>query len=313
MIFTRRDWLRSVVSAAGTAALAPRGHAAAPLAQGIRLGFSLYGMKGVATAAALKTCADIGYSGVELPLMPDWPCDPAKLPRVERAALRQQLTDLSLDLPALMENLPLVVPAAQHQTHLERLRAAAGLAHELVPDAPPLIETVLGGKPDQWAELKQSMVDALGDWERVAAAGKTVIAIKAHVSNALRTPEDALWLVRQIRSPWIKLAFDFSHFQRQQLDLKTCWQTMAAETVFIHVKDNLTVDGKTEFALPGEGETDYVDYVQLLKTGGYRGSVMVEVSAQVSSKPGYNPVLAAERCYLNLRPAFERAGLRARI
>lgn len=309
---TRRQWLRTVAGAFATGASLPSALATAAQPREIKLGFSLYGMKTLSLAAGLKICADIGYSGVELPLMPDWPCDPAKLTRPERTQLRNRLNDLAVDLPSLMENLPLVAPEEQHKSNLERLRAAAALAHDLVPDAPPLIETVLGGRPDKWNDLKRPMVDALGDWERVAAAGKVVLAIKAHVSNALHTPDDALWLVRQINSPWIKLAFDYSHFQRQQLELKDCLRTMLPETVFVHVKDNLAVDGKTEFVLPGEGQIDYVSYIQLLKTSGYRGAVVVEVSSQVSSKPGYNPALAAERCYLNLRPAFEKAGLRAR-
>jgi len=147
----------------------------------------------------------------------------------------------------------------------------------------------------------------------VARAAKVVLAIKAHAFNALHTPEDALWLLRQIGSPWVKLAFDYSHFERQQLALKDCIRLLLPETVFIHVKDNVTVDGKTEFALPGEGATNYGEYLSLLKTAGYRGAMVVEVSAQVSNKPNYNPLIAAERSYLNLRPAFERAGLRARI
>ena len=309
MVSTRRQWLQSVAGAVASSPLLCR--AAAPATQ-MRFGFSLYGMKSLSLAEGLKVCADIGYSGVELPLMSGWPCDPAQLSRQDRAQLRRQLDALSLDLPSLMENLPLVVPEEQHKTNLERLRAAAELAHVFVPDNPPLIETILGGKPDKWDELKRPMVDSLGDWERVAAAGRVVIAVKAHVSNALHTPDDALWLVKQINSPWIKLAFDYSHFERQKLALQDCLKTMLPQTLFVHVKDNVTVDGKAEFALPGDGGVDYVNYLQLLKAGGYGGPVVVEVSAQVSAKPKYNAVVAAERCYLNLRPAFEKAGLRAR-
>ena len=308
--FTRRHCLGLLTGAAGISAVR---FAAAAAPANIRLGFSLYGMKTLSVAQGLKVCADIGYSGVELPLMPDWPCDPAKLPRDERREIRARLTDLALDLPSLMENLLLVVPEEQHKSNLERLKAAAGLAHDLVPDSPPVIETVLGGRPEKWDEVKRAMVEALGDWERAAAASKVVVAVKAHVFNALHTPEDAVWLVRQIGSPWLKLAFDYSHFERQRFAMKDCARTMLPETVFVHVKDNVTVDGKTEFALPGEGSTNYGELLQLLKTGGYHGAVVVEVSAQVSGKPGYNPLLAAERSYLNLRPAFEKAGLRARV
>ncbi|HUQ71238.1 MAG TPA: sugar phosphate isomerase/epimerase [Planctomycetaceae bacterium] len=289
--------------------------ASAAAAARIPFAFSLYGMKSLPLAQALKVCADIGYSGVELACMKDWPCDAAVLTPADRKRLRAQLEECALELPCLMENLGLAVPEAQHAANLDRLKLIGELAHDLTADGEPtpLVETVLGGKPEQWDDLKTRMVNALGDWERIARQTKTVIAIKAHVSGALHRPDDAVWLVRQIDSPWIKLVYDYSHFQRQGLPLKGTLTPMLPETVFVHIKDNLTTDGKTEFALPGDGATDYVEYLQLLRDGGYNGAVCVEVSAQVSGKPGYNPIIAAERCFLNLRPAFERAGLRARV
>lgn len=281
----------------------------------IRFAFSLYGMKSLPVAQALKICADIGYSAVELACMKDWPCDAATLTIADRKSLKSQLEDSALELPCLMENLGLVVPDAQQATNLERLKLVAELAHDLTVDGEhvPVIETVLGGKPDQWNELKPRMVEALGDWERVARRTQTVIAIKAHVSGALHRPDDAVWLVLQIDSPWIKLVYDYSHFERQGLPLKATLTRMLPDTVFVHIKDNVSNNGKPEFALPGEGATDYGEYLQLLRDGGYRGAVCVEVSSQVSNKPGYNPIVAAEQCFLRLRPVFERAGLRARV
>ncbi len=307
---SRREFLQA---SAASAALASLGTTvfAAPLAR-IRFGFSLYGMRSLKVAEALKVCAEIGYSGVELACLKDWPCDPAALTKADRAAIRSQLNDLALDQLGLMENLGLVVPEAQHQTNLERLKAACELAQDLTPDRTNMIETVLGGKPTEWESLRAKMVVALRDWERVASSHKTVIAIKAHISGALHTPQDAKWLVQQINSPWIRLVYDYSHFQRQKLDLKESLTSMIRETVFVHIKDNVTIDGKTEFALPGDGrDIDYVEYLTLLHDGGYRGAVVVEVSAQVSGKPGYDPVAAAKRCYANIQPAFVKAGLRA--
>lgn len=309
---TRREWLQSLGMTALTAAWPTSAVAQTPRPT-MRLGFSLYGMKSLPLSQALKICADIGYSGIELPLMPDWPADPLRLSPRARASLRAELNDLALDLFALMENLPLLVPSPQHQQNLDRLKAACELAHDLSPAAPPLIETVLGGRPETWDTVKQKMVEMLGEWEQVLRSARIVLAVKPHVFNALHQPDAARWLVQQVGSPWIKLAFDYSHFERQQLPLAECLRHMLAETVFVHVKDNVQVDGKAEFGLPGEGTLDYVAYLQRLKAGGYGGPVVAEVSAQVSGKPGYNPILAAERCYLVLQPAFEKVGLRARV
>jgi inosose dehydratase len=282
---------------------------------GIAFAYSLYGMKSLPLPQALKICADIGYSGVELACMKDWPADAGVLTPADRRQLQRQLEVLSLGLPCLMENLGLAVPAPQHAANLERLKLIGQLAHDLAPagETAPVVETVLGGRPEQWDDLKGKMVDALGDWERIARQSETVIAVKAHVSGALHRPDDAVWLVRQIGSPWIKLVYDYSHFERQGLALKATLTRMLPETVFVHIKDNVTVNGKTEFALPGDGAVDYREYLQLLRDGGYSGAVCVEVSSQVSNKPGYNPIVAAEQCYLKLHPAFERAGLRARV
>ena len=306
---TRRCFL-TLTAAAGGLACAGELAWAAPSPK-IGFGFSLYGMKSLKVSQALKICADIGYSGVELACLKDWPCDPAALKRADRDSLRSELNDLALDLPGLMENLTLFVPDEQHRTNLERLKSVCQLGHDLSPDAPPVIETVLGGKPTEWPDVRDRMVEKLRDWEKIAAAQKTVVAIKAHAFGALHTPQDALWLVKQIGSPWIRLVFDYSHFQRQQLILKESLAAMLHETVFVHIKDNLTTEGKTEFALPGDaGDIDYVEYLKQLRDGGYRGAVVVEVSAQVSGKPGYDPIAAAKRCYRNIQPAFVKAGLR---
>ena len=309
-LISRREFLHAAAATVGLAAVGGRSLAAPPAHIGF--GFSLYGMRSLKVFEALKACAGIGYSGVELACLKDWPCDAAALTKGDRVALRSQLSDLALDLPCLMENLSLAVPESQHQVNLERLKAVCELAHDLAPDEPPLVETVLGGKPAEWEQLRNQMVVALRDWERIASTHQTVIAIKAHLSGAMHTPQGAKWLLQQINSPWIRLVFDYSHFQRQQFNLTESLATMIRETVFVHIKDNLTTDGKTEFALPGDArDIDYAEYLTLLKDGGYRGAVVVEVSSQVSGKPGYDPIAAAKRCYANIHPAFIKAGLRA--
>lgn len=306
---TRRRFLQSV---AGPLILGPAPlRAVASAAEAPRpplLGFSLYGMKGLATAEALKVCADIGYQGVELALLPGWPTEPRLLTAADRRELRGQLVDRSLTLVGLMENLPEPAADAAHQKNLDRLKAAAELGHFLSPKAPPVIETVLGGKPADWEKVKDQLVERLRDWAKLGATARTVIAVKPHVANALHLPEQATWLVGQVASPWLKLAFDYSHFVLRDLPLQKCLAAMAPASVFAHIKDARGNAEKFEFLLPGEGGLDYVDYFKRLENAGYRGPCVVEVSGQISSRRDYDAVAAARRSYAKLAPAMKREG-----
>ena len=273
----------------------------------IPIGFSLYGMKSLPVADALKVCSEIGYECVELAAMTDWPCAPEKLSAEQRRDLRQQLKDRQLQLASLMENLPLAIDGEKHRDNLDRFKRAFELSRDLSPKQTPLIETILGGSPDKWEMLKDKFVERLRDWSAVAAEHKAIIAIKAHVAGALHLPRDAAELVQTINSPSLQLTFDQSHFQLRDVPMADAWKMMAERTRFVHVKDGRGKPGAFQFLLPGDGTIDYVELFRLLKSSRYSGPVVVEVSGQLSSKPDYDPIAAARKCWPVLRDARKRA------
>lgn len=279
----------------------------------IGLGFSLYGMKSLPLAVAVKTCAEIGYDCVELPVIAGWPSDSPSFTAPARKAFSQALKDHNVRLSAIMENLPLLAEDKVKENH-ERLQRAAEIAKDISPGAPPPIETILGGKPADWENVKEKMVERLRGWAEVMAEAKVVLAIKAHVSNACHLPEQLVWLLQQVDSPWLKATYDYSHFQLRGLELEKSLTTLLPHTAFIHVKDVVGEVGKFRFLLPGEGEgaqrTDYAAYFRQLAKSDYRGDVVVEVSGQIHSQPGYDPIAAARKSYQPLATAFAAAGLR---
>lgn len=273
------------------------------------LGFSLYGMNSLPLADAIAACAKIGYRDIEPALMPGYSADPQQLTKPRRAELRKQIDGLGLRVAAVMENLPALAPPEMRQQYLDRIARAAELAHDLGAAGSgatsPIMETVLGGKPEEWSMVRGRILDTLKQWATVGEKHDLTIAVKAHVANALHKSDDLKALIREVGSPRLKAAYDFSHFERQGLELKPSFEAVADETVFIHVKDGRGVPPKFQFLLPGEGTTNYVDYFRLLDKLGYRGSVTVEVSGQIFKQPGYDPIAAATKCYQHLKKAYD--------
>lgn len=308
---SRRDWLRTAGAvAAGAVCARPEVTRSDDKKERVpQLGFSLYGMRSLALDEALTQCAAIGYRSVELPLLVGWPGDTATMNKRTKDEFRAGLAKHDLRLSALMENLPILVDDARQQTNLERLKAAAELSREWVAgqpgSEPPLVETVLGGKPAQWDETKQKIIEHLGKWIDVMADAKVPLAIKAHISNAIQTPEQLRWVLDQLKSPWLVAAYDYSHFELQKLSIDDSLRPLAGMIQFVHVKDAVGEPGKFQFVLPGEGKTDYRRLFAALGKTGYRGDIVVEVSGQIHSKAGYDPLAAAKKCYAALAPAIQ--------
>ncbi len=290
----------------GFAALPTFARSAAP--GGISLGFSLYGMKTLSLSEALKTCAEIGYTNVELSLNTGFPTEPKVFTAEARKEAVQQLAALKLDLPCLMVNLSLTADDKAHAVNLQSIADAAQVARDMNAAQPPIIETVCGGKPATWEQQKAGMVEKLHAWAEVAEKEKTTIAIKAHVGSAVNSPERLLWLLEQVKSPAIQVAYDYSHFELQGIDMEESMKLLLPRTKFIHVKDSTGEPSKFQFLLPGEGRTDYVKYFTALKKHGYTGPVVVEVSGQIFNKPGYEPIAAAKKCHAVLAGALAKVG-----
>ncbi len=304
-LHSRRDWLRATC-AGGLAWACPEVGWSALRKPSIELGFSLYGFPKTPVLEALKVVSEIGYRSVELALLPNWPSDPMSFLADARGEVRRALADLGLGLPALMDNLPLSVPEAAFQAHAERIRRAADVAHALVPDAPPLLETVLGGKPGDWDSVKESFAGRLREWAKLAESLRMTIAVKAHVGNAMNRPEHLVWLLDAVDSPWIRGAFDPSHFDGRGIPLNEAWTALSKRTVFVHVKDRAPGEA-VKFLLPGEGTIDYRGLFGLMLRDGYAGPVVVEVSGQIHSQPGYDPVAAAAKSFRSLDAARKSA------
>jgi len=304
----RRTVLRAAVALAAGAALdAP----AATKRATMTLGFTLYGAKGVPLEAILPRLKSLGFDSVEMCVAPGWGCEPEACSPQRRREMAAQLRGAGLRLACLMEHVGVEGDAAAQKAVCQRLERAAELGHALSPDTPPVVESTMGGKPNTWEQVRTRFRDALGAWATVAARSKTVIAVKPHRFNAVNLPENAVWLVQQIASPWLKLVYDFGHFVHRGMTLETTLDAMLPHTAFVHMHDTVEEKGRVQFVMPGESrQIDYAALFRRLDQAGYRGDACCEVSSMVFKKPGYDPLAAAETCARNMTTALRQAGLR---
>jgi inosose dehydratase len=313
---SRRDVLR-VWAAAAVALVAPSGALAekedslarqAGDARGGMLGFSTYGMPSLPTEQAIGTLREIGYDAIEIAILAGRDADSATLDGKRRRALRARLADSPLCLTSLMEDVPPIDDRRQTVAR-ERLKMAAGVAHDLSPDAPPLIQTVLGG--GEWASARTRLRDCLAEWITIADETDTTIAIKPHRSGAMSQPADAVWLIDQLGRPArLRMVYDYSHYAFRDLPLEETIRIALPFTAQVALKDAARQNGKIVFQLPGEaGTIDYGALIGQFYRGGYRGDFNCEVSGMVSSRPGYDPLASAKFCYTKMAEAFREAGV----
>lgn len=305
--FSRRSFLVGGSSAWFASRLSSKTIASASFTASIQpsLGFSLYGMKTLSIEDAINTCARIGYSHVELALNAGYASEPSAFSKESRRATAKNLGELKLALPSLMVHMNLTADAQSHATNIALIRSASQVAHDLSPNNPPIVESVLGGSPAKWEQQRSLMVDRLRDWAAAAEMSSIVLGLKAHIGSAVNSPERLLWLLDEVKSTSLQVVYDFSHFELQGIGMEESMRLLLPRTRFVHVKDSQGDASKFQFVLPGEGKTDYVQYFGLLKRHAYVGPVCVEVSGQVFSKPNYDPVAAAEQSYRRLVRAMQ--------
>lgn len=283
---TRRAWL-----------------AAAAAGKAVRLSLGTYGMRELPVDRALALIRETGYAGAELCLMPGWPSEPARLD----AAARRRIRGAGLPVATLLEGFDLLAPAAEHARTLDRIRAAADVAHEAAPGA--ILQSVLGGRPAAWETQKEAMAARLAEWARVAADSGLRLAVKAHVGSAADTPEKLLWLLDRVRNPALAVVYDYSHFQLLGRGLEETLDVLLPRSAFVTVKDARRENGQPRFLLPGDGTVDYGHYGAQLKARGYRGWMLVEISRQLQTQAGYDAAAAARRSYAFLALRLRAAGL----
>ncbi|MCA1666148.1 MAG: sugar phosphate isomerase/epimerase [Thermomicrobia bacterium] len=275
------------------------------------LAFSTWGMQTTPIDVAVKHCAALGYDGLELTVIPRWPTDAATMDATERKRIRRLYDDHHLDLCGLSGNTPLLTgDAAARAANVETFTTYLDLAAEWQKPGERLsVSTTSAGEPGSWETVKNEVVELFGKAAAHAASVGVIVGAEPHVSNALHTPEQAIWLVEQVNSPALGIHFDISHFNVQGMEMATAIRQLVPYTVHTHVKDERGIAPNHEFLIPGEGEMDYVAYLMAMDRAGWTDSITVEISLMVQARPDFDALAAATQSYRVLAQAFADAGI----
>lgn len=275
----------------------------------MQLAYSTYAMQSVDPLEAVDRVKEIGYEGLEINSGDDWPTAPERFGSDDRKRLSGAYQAAGFPPPVIMNLIHLCGHNEDVQDKTNRLEATCRFARDLCwLDQPSVVTTTLGKQASGWEESKASIVERLPRYAEIAADHNVILAVEAHVGQEMDTPEKARWLVDAMNHPNLRLNFDYSHFLMLDIGLQHSLDLNASVSVHTHIKDGRMVDGKVQFALPGDDRLDLVDYLQRVKASGLDVPITVEVSGQIWKQEDYDPFDTARHCFENLDKARRAVG-----
>lgn len=277
----------------------------------MKLGYTTWGMPSMPIDEAVEHIARLGYDGIEVCVLPGWTTAIQTLDAAERKRILKLINDAGLTLSAIAGHAGLLeTDADAHAANVARLKAAIDLALDWQQgDAPPFVNTLSGGRSEDWDAQHRFFVERLAPVVEYAAEKGVVLAMEPHVHGLVDTPERTLVILDLIDSPHLKVNFDISHFDILGMTTEESVAALISHSVHTHVKDQRGRVPDYEFLTPGEGDFDYVEYLLTMQAHGYDGFINAEVSKMRQNKPDYDPVAAVELSYRTLAAAFEKAGI----
>lgn len=277
----------------------------------MKLGYSTWGMPTVPIEVSIPYLAQLGFDGTELTVLPGWSSELSTLDADARSRIKALAEQHHLAIDSVFgHNRLLSVEPDAVALDLERCRLAADLCLDLANgDALPGLVISPGGKPEDWERQRELLAERLGAVVRACAERGVTVALEPHVGALVDRIERVRWLFDQVRSPFLTLNFDISHFEVQGVPMAESIPALAPLASRTHVKDERGLAPDHQFLIPGEGDFAYVPYLRLMREAGYDGFITVEVSVMVQRRPNYDPLAAAAQSYRTLDTAFRTAGI----
>ena len=277
----------------------------------VKLGYSTWSAQTLPLTHALREAARAGYDAVEIAVNPGWSGDLDELDDPRRREIGRLLDDTGLGLASILSgHRDQLAEPGTFALGRDRFARELELARRWSrPGQTPVMNVTVGGTSERWEEQKELIVARMADTVRLAGDAGIVVAFEPQVGRAIDRPERMLWAIEQIGSPFCRVNFDLGHFAVQGLAAEQTASQLAPVTAHTHLPDFRGRYPDHEFAVPGEGEAEYVEFLRVMDARGYRGCLSVEISLMVQRRAEYDPIRAMQRAYETLSTAFDNAGV----
>lgn len=258
---------------------------------------------------SLRMMANLGYEGVEIAISPKH-IVPDSFDLAKRKSMKSVLDELNFEVPGfLMLGSALTDDKQTHQKRLDLTKQVIELANDLGIRRKIVISTGSGGNSGMWEARRDDLARFLDDYAKIADRHDAIIALEPHVNAMVDRSERAIWLMKTLDNPYIKLHFDIVHMFLAKEPIRETVLALVPYTAHTHVTDAKIKENGFELVPLGEGELDCNEYIKAMKESGWTDYITVEVSAMVWSKEGYDPLAVASISYKTLDKAFDLAGV----
>lgn len=277
----------------------------------MKIAYGTYATPMLSLEESLKMIAKTGYDGVEICIGPKHNCMPETMDSPQRMKIRNMLKELKLGVPALfMLGQVLNEDKKVHEGRLEFTRQVMQLARDFDLGDKPVLSVGIGGRSAMWETHRYILVELLKDYAKLASSEGFILAIEAHANAMIDRTERALWVMKAVDDPGIRMHFDIVHFFLAGDPITDTVKKLVPYTAHTHVTDaRILPDKKFELLLIGQGELDCVEYIRAMHQAGWTSFITIEVSTMVWSKPEYNPYEAAAFSYNTVDKAFKAVGV----
>lgn len=250
----------------------------------IKLSYNTNGLRTIALADAVREVAAAGYDGIELSLHPSH-LDPFRFTAADALRLRSALDGAGLAACSLAtgaDNLlsgerfepSLIHPVkAGRQRRIDLISRAVEIAVQV---GVPVVSFASGiRRPEVPLETARDLLREGVGRCLDRAAGEVILAIEPEPGFLIETNGQAVDIVEQLGSPWLRLNQDIGHANVCEDDYLASIERALPLTRHIHVED---IKGRVHrHEIPGDGDIDFPALFEALRRGGYSHYLSVEL------------------------------------